>query len=755
MVFDGWRKLGSLSFGVVGFVLLCAIPAEVFAEYEVRLGVVDGDGDPVDGAEVTILEIDEEAVTGDDGGLLIEVPLQGGYTVLVEAEGHGPEWSEFVVDDQFSGEHLVVLTRSSDNRDHVDMAADLRTTTASPLRNPVAYQPLESLDKEQLQRRSANSYGQMLDGSPGVTARSFGPAPSRPVIRGLGGERVLVLQNGERTGDVSSTAHDHHISIDPLEAERVEIVRGPASLLYGSSALGGVVNIMDERIPRQWDDGVFSDVALYGEVGQPTGAGAASVGYGAGDHALRGRFSHRQAGDMRTPDGVMPDTGIRGTTADIGGSRQMERGLGGMSVGFQDLVFGLPEELEDHDESVELRSRRVFAQSHFDRELDGFFDNLEWRLLANYYTHDEVEIDRSGPEGALQEDLELAYDVISVSTSLTVPHGTLGFIDRGALGMQLRFRDLALSGDEVLSPDSREFSTALYIFEEVPLSQSLRLQFGIRPELHAMEPRANNRFDSPRTTRLSPTVSGSLGVHAELTDGLEMGSQIARAHRVPIVEELFSDAAHLGTGQYEIGDPDLNNEVGYGADLFLRWSTEIIATEVSAFVNHINDFIFLEPTGDVDGDSGYPVYEYQGADARLWGGEWSVRLRPWRAVEVSSVVDYVRGERLSPELRDLPSMPPLRARLEAGWNDSDYWAMARIRAAADQDRTAPQEEATPGYMLFDLEGGLRIHGGGMHFLSVRVANLLDTPYRDHMSRVRGLANPMPGRSLHLTYRWTY
>ncbi len=635
-----------------------------------------------------------------------------------------------------------------------DREFTVHTTSASPLENPVNYQPLETLDKDELQRRSANSYGQILEGSPGVTMRSFGAAPARPVIRGLGGERVLVLQNGERTGDVSSTAHDHHIAIDPLEAERVEVVRGPASLLYGSSALGGVVNIMDERIPREWVDGFFSEAALYGEAGQHTGAGAATVGYGFDDAAIRGRVSSRLAGDMRTPDGVLPDTGISGLTADVGGSRRTDAGLYGVSVGVQDLRFGLPDAIDDPDESVEIRSRRIFAQTQAERELDGFFEYLEWRMLANHYRHDEIEME-PGPTGAIEEELELGYDVFAVSSSFTLPHGELGVIDRGALGIQIRARDLSLSGDEVLSPDSREFSAAIYLFEEIPLSDMMRLQMGVRPELHSMTPLANEQFDAPDQGRLSPTLSGSVGLHIEPLEGLEFGAQLARAHRVPIVEELYSDAPHLGTGQYEIGNPDLKNEVGYGGDAFIRFGTEIVQTELSGFYNHIDGFIVLEPTGEDHLESGYPIYEYDGADARLFGGEWTLRLRPWRAIEVRTVVDYVRGQRLSPQLENLPNMPPLRARLEAGWNDRNLWSMARLRGVSDQNLTAPNEEVTPGYLLVDVEGGFRFHGGGSHIITVRLANLLDTPYRDHLSRVRGLNSPMPGRSLHATYRWVW
>ena len=745
-----------LAFITTVFTLVLLLPTTALASSELTVSVVDEDGDALAGADVTFLELNKEVTTDESGRLMLKDVFRGTHTVLIEVDDREPKWAEIDIGSETSQEtQFVVPSTARQLTEPVSSeGVELRTTSASPLSNPVDYQPLQTLDKLELQKRSANSYGQMLDGSPGVAARSFGPAPSRPVIRGLGGERVLVLQNGERTGDVSSTAHDHHIAIDPLEAERVDIVRGPASLLYGSSALGGVVNIMDERIPKEWGDGLFSEAALYGATGQTTGAAAASAGYGFESAAVRGRVSQRLAGDMQTPDGVMPDTSIQGTTADIGGSTRTANGLYGASLGFQNLTFGLPEAIDDPDESVELRSQRFFAQTHAERQLDGFFESMEWRILANHYGHDEIEIE-PGPDGILEEELELGYDILAASTSLTLPHGEVGPVDRGALGVQLRARQLALSGDEILSPDSREGAAAIYIFEEIPVGQIVRLQFGIRPELHIIEPRANDSFDAPDERLHSPTLSGSMGVHLQPASNLEAGAQLARAHRAPIIEELYSDAAHLGTGQYEIGDPTLQNEIGHGVDAFIRFSTDILETEFSAFYNHITDFIFLEPTGEEDAASGYPIHQYQGADARLIGAESALKIRPWRDLELRSTVDVVRGQRLSPTVENLPAIPPLRGRFEGGWNAADYWAMTRVRSAASQSMTAPAETGTSGYALLDLEGGLRLHRSGAHHLSMRFANIFDTAYQDHLSRVRGLTAPMPGRALHATYRWTY
>lgn len=756
MTIFGVRKSMTAVILIAAVAMLSAIPMTAVAATALTVQVIDDRDEAIADAQLTFLEWNIEARADEKGQLALEDIFEGPQTILIEADGYEPKWTALdVADGEIADVQFILTDASKEPEDRRRReGVTLRTTSVSPLSNPVAYQPLETLDKDELQRRSSNSYGQMLDGSPGVAARSFGPAPSRPVIRGLGGERVLVLQNGERTGDVSSTAHDHHIAIDPLEAERVDIVRGPASLLYGSSALGGVVNIMDERIPRQWQDGPFSEAAIYGATGQTTGAAAASGGYGFDSSAVRGRVSHRLAGDMKTPGGVMPDTAIQGTTGDVGASTRTDRGLYGASLGFQDMTFGLPEDIDDPDESVELRSRRFFAQTHAERELDGFFEHVELRLMANHYGHDEIEIE-PGPDGLPEEELELGYDVLAASTSLTLPHGELGPIDRGALGVQLRGRDLALSGEEKLSPDSREAAAAIYVFEEIPVGELVRLQFGVRPELHVIEPRANEAFDAPAERRQSPTLSGSMGVHFQPFSTLEAGAQLARAHRAPIIEELYSDAAHLGTGQYEIGDPNLKNEVGHGADTYMRFSTEALMTEFSVFYNHISDFIFLEPTGEDDPSSGYPIHEYQGANARLWGAESSVRLRPWRDLELRSTVDVVRGQRLSPRVENLPSIPPLRGRFEGGWNATDYWAMTRVRTAASQHLTAPAETGTSGYALLDFEGGFRLHRSGAHHLTFRLANTFDTAYQDHLSRVRGLTSPMPGRSLHATYRWTY
>src|SRR5690554_5248907 len=215
---------------------------------------------------------------------------------------------------------------------------------------------------EEIQRRSEPSFGEMLNGQPGVAMRSMGSAPARPVIRGMDGDRILVLENGERMGDISETSADHSISLDPLAASRVEVIRGPASLLYGSSALGGVINLMTTDIPDQWEEGLSGVVSAQGATMNNMGAGFGRLTYGGEKNAFSGRMALREAGDITTPEGKIPGTFMHNYDGSLGWGMNHKKLNGGLSLSVSDQAFGIPESIDVPEESVEIRAGRMALQ---------------------------------------------------------------------------------------------------------------------------------------------------------------------------------------------------------------------------------------------------------------------------------------------------------------------------------------------------------------------------------------------------------
>lgn len=624
--------------------------------------------------------------------------------------------------------------------------------TSSPTARGFSYQPDNVYLGEQLQRRAEVSFGEMLDGEPGIAMRSMGPTPSRPVIRGLDGDRILILQNGERMGDISETSSGHAISMDPLSANRVEVVRGPASLLYGSSAIGGVINLITPDIPDKWDQGGTGVFSLQGASMNNMGAGFGRYTYGSGNWAATGRFGYRKAGDVRSPEGIIPSTYMNNYDGSAGFGFKNDRMDGGFNVSLGKQNYGIPEELDSPDEKVEVRIEQQMMQGRMNFGLNSFFDKGQLRLHASRFQQQEVEVESK--EGALHEFLEIQFNNFNVSSTLTLQHKPAGIFDRGAVGLNLYGRQLDVTGENAFTPNEERVNMGLFTFQEIPVSPRFRFQFGGRLDFLRAQS-VSNHFSEFEQVRDAFVYSGSAGFNFRPLEYLEIGGQFARSHRYPMLEELFAHGPHLCAGVYEIGNVELGDEIGYGSDLFARWKNGALEAEVAGFYNYFSNYIVLQPTGELHNESGLMVMEYQGDQARLFGGEASIHYDLSGNLKTGLGVDYVNGQRMSESREYLPFIPPLRF---SGTMEYDYgkgWTGLRVRAVGAQNNVAPEEEPTGGYTLLGFNAGYRMNGSGQHVIILRVDNVLDTRYRDHLSRVEERNFPMPGRNLSLSYRWFF
>lgn len=728
-------------------------------------GVVVDAGDAelaLSGATVRVLELDRGVLVDRAGRFLLSSLPPGTYTIRVERAGYHARETRVTVVPGGAADLVVTLERAVFDIDEI-------VATATPFGSGVAYQPAQALDRETVLARAATSIGELLGGEPGLAMRSGGPAPARPVIRGLDGDRVLVLENGERMGDLSETSWDHAIAADPLAADRIEVVRGPASLLYGSSALGGVVNILSEDVPRVWSRGASGSVALQGMSGTPGGAGFGRVTFGGERLAFTARASARHAGDLRTPDGVLPSTRLDGATGVAGVGYSGNAFSGGIAFGVVRTDYGVPEhgaaghddhegeegeEEEPHAESVELSTRRQTLQAQASYRRTGFVDHVELRVSGARYRQEETESGEHG-DGDEHGEIPLAWRRTTLASTLTFRHAGAGPVDRGAFGFHVLSQRLGASGSEVLTPDARLASAAAFVFEEIPVGDVVRIQAGGRWEVQRVRAVPNEHFPDADAERTATTFSGALGANIRPAAGLELGFQVGRAHRAPTAEELFKYGPDLGNGTFEVGDPNLKNEIGLGLDAFGRYTGDHIHVEIAGFRNRVDDFIVYQPTGEIDEESGYPIFVHEPARVVLVGAEATFEARLSSLLRLHAGADYVRGERLDEDRTPLPTIPPLRFRLRLQADGARGWLAGGLRWAADQDRVAPNEKPTEGYALIDLSAGYRSGPGGRHLITLRVDNLLDTAWRDHLSRVSSRDNPMPGRSVNIVYRWSF
>jgi iron complex outermembrane recepter protein len=736
--------MGTLALTLSAMVLLSGGIAKIHAQNNgipLKGSVIEaGTGDAIPGASVQLEERERGVATNVDGQFEFSNVEPGIYTLFIRSVGFT---TQTVTVEHPAGDDLVI-------RMHISVVQeDDIIVTSSPIGRSVRYQPAQALNREELQKRAAPSLGEMLDGSPGLAMRSLGSAPARPVIRGLDGDRVLVLQNGERMGDLSETAVDHAVALDPLALERVEVVRGPASLLYGSSALGGVINMFSHDLPREWSPGNRGALVIHGASVNRMGAGMGQGSYRTDNWAVSGRASYREAGNIRTPDGLLSGTFLDSYNFGGGVGYRNGRLETGAAINYMDYNYGLPEE----DDQVMIEMDRFQIQSVTGIELGGFFELAELRFQTNSYFHRELETVRN-PDNTATQTVELSFDQNSVSASLLLRHRPVGNLE-GAFGISAYYRSIHVGGLKILTPDAQNYFLAAYFYEEFTLSDQLSFQSGLRFEFREMMIGPNEGFVdlTQFQDRSDFIMSGSAGFNFQPSNHWEMGFQIARAFRTPSLEELYSNAPHLHAGVYEVGDATLSNELSLGSDLFIHYRSPVIKAQLSGFVNHIDHFVKFAPAEQVDEASGLPIFKYGSVDASLYGFEFSSLVKFSESISAGLGFDYVRGTEISDSKENLPFIPPFRTFLELNIDKGQWWSGIRLRKVSKQDKVAPGEKITDGYLLLGADAGYRIHDNLS--VSFRADNLLNQSYRDHLSRIEDRNNPMPGRNLNAMIRWDF
>lgn len=700
-------------------------------------------GDPVPGATIIIQQTDKGAAANAVGNFEFERLAAGRYTLTIRAVG------------------FVTVNRSIDHPEDgfitVELQQDILQVdeviiSASPIGRNIQYQPAQSLNAEMLQRKAAPSLGEILDGTPGVTTRSFGSAPARPVIRGFDGDRVLVMQNGERMGDLSGTAVDHAVALDPLAMDRVEVIRGPASLLYGSSAIGGVVNMFSNDMPREWERGTSSSIASHASTMNRMGAGLLRTQYGTDRFALTGRLIYREGGDLRTPEGRLPDTSIENISFGGGAGYRVGDFETGLSISGMEYTYGLPEAIDNPNESIEIRMNRTNIQSISTMTMDRFFDHAELRLHLSDYEHDEFEIERQPEE--VTEAVGISFAQQSLSSSLVLRHRPVGRLE-GAVGLSFNYSEIKVGGADALTPNANGYFVAGYLYEELSLTRALSIKAGTRLEFKETFVTTNELFTNADDfeDRSDVILSGALGLNFSPSSTWTAGLQLARAYRTPTIEELYSFAPHAAAGSFDIGNASLRNEFSLGSDAFVEYRSNRLSGQISIFANRIDNFVDFTPTGEAHQPSGLPFFEYRSKNALMYGFEISTDVRLSNYWVAGLGFDYVRGRERSGDQDNLTFIPPFRTSAEVMYDNGSFYAGPRIRIVNSQDRVAPNEDPTDGYVLIGADAGYRF-GQGLS-LSLRLDNLLNERYRDHLSRVESRDAPMPGRNLNVMMRWEF
>lgn len=649
--------------------------------------------------------------------------------------------------------------------------------TGNPLAGDGIATPTSVLSGDGLVLRRGSSLGETLGGLPGVSSTYFGPNANRPVIRGQDGDRIRVLNNAGATLDASALSFDHAVPLDPLVVERVEVLRGPAALLYGGSAVGGVVNAIDNRIPKvavDTADPVSGAVELRGGGAARERSASGLVEAGGPGFVLHADAFKRKTDDLRVPEfdrAVVDEAGVPGTErrdrivnsasdaegGALGGSFVWAHGYLGAAIDTYRNDYGIVAE-----EDVLIRMKRdKLALAGEVRDLSGVFSGLittvRGRLQHTDYRHEEVE--GSGEVGTTfnnkGSDGRLELEHRSVVTAL----GTL----RGVFGVQGERAEFEALGDEAFVPGTVTRQAALFVQEELALAGASRLSFGARVERTRVGSAgdadgADPRF-GPATRRSFTGTSLALGgiwdVSAALGSGWRASGNLAGTERAPTTYELFANGVHIATAAFERGDAALDTERATQLDAALEWRAGANHLRAGAFTSRYANYIALLRTAepDVVDDAGeaFPVYAFQGVKARLSGVELE---GSWRALEVRGTLDLdaqldtVRATNLSTG-EPLPRIAPWRAKLGSTYALEGWMLRAEVVRAGRQGRVPADDVPTDGYTVLNLAVSKSIAWSGQRALVyVKLDNATDELAFNAASigTVRNLA-PLPGRSL--------
>jgi iron complex outermembrane receptor protein len=657
-------------------------------------------------------------------------PLACAVLLVLAGPVFAAEYGAAPVDPPATGSDPAAAAQDNHHHDQelktIEVKGAILPTTADEMTRPV-----EVLSGEKLDEAKASTLGETVGKLPGVQSSYFGPGVGRPIVRGFDGARVQVLSDGMGSGDVSTVSADHAVSIEPFLADQIEVLKGPATLLYGSGAIGGAVNVVDGRIPEALtDDPLQGRAELRAGTVNDERTGMVRVDASTATFALHADAVHRETGDVDTPIGTLANTAIRTDSAALGGSYIGSRGFVGGSVSLFSTLYGIPGTEDEGGVQVDMNQHRTELRGGLDDI--GPFASARLKLARTEYEHVELEggeVGTSFENKATEARLELVH------------HPIAGW--NGAFGLQWGHRDFSAVGDEAFVPSTKSRDGGVFWIGNREFGEAWRLELGARAD--------RTEIDANQATAIGPdrtfdTASVSAGLRWNAGENVHVDLGLDRAQRAPTAEELYSNGTHVATQSVELGQPNLDAETANRAELGVHWHAGPVELAASLYHVRYDDFIYLSETGAIEDD--LPVRQWTQGNARFNGGEaeatWHIAENATGAWDLRVYGDLVRASLV--DGGDLPRIAPARFGSELRWERGGWRASLHGVRVDSQDRVAAFETTTPGYTLVDAHVAWHIDTKNESAWEVFLdgTNLLDEEARAHTSFLKDVA-PLPGR----------
>ncbi len=732
-------------------------------------GTVRGAGKPVVGATVRLLELERVQHTGADGSFsFTEIP-KGTYTVFASASGFA------------SASKTIEVTGSTATAtfDLKASAVALRAVVVSASPTPRSttdeYQSVDSKSQVDFLNSTGTSFAEKLSDLPGVTVRGNGSAPSRPILRGLTDNEVLIVENGLRMGDIATYDPAHATPLEALGVAEVDVVRGPASILYGPNTLGGLVNVITNIVPAVADRPFSGTVNFEANSVSGEYSGFARNVWSSQNSAFSVSVGGLKAGDIGIPAGTytdpasggafylkaMPQTDEHSSEAGVGFSHQGAFGMWGIGVKHFEINYGVPGDPPNPDwidfpptTSRISQQRNTFEWRSLFNVGGSMVRQVKLNAAYNDYTHSEFPTAQDST--GVSDPQANHFHKQTFNGVLQFQQQRSGNID-GAFGLWANIEDLTIEGDQPLGPNSLTTGLAAYIFEELHASRATSFSAAARFDYNNIQTRpyaasTDSVFQSINAARTANAFTASLGTVHQFTPELTGSLNFARSFRAPTVQELFANGLDAASATYSIGTASLGPETGFGIDASLKGEYSNVAFELSPYLNYINNFIY----GFLRGDTiqGFPVRQFTATNARLMGFEAAINVQPWDHFAIRASSDYVNAEDTQNNV-PLPFTPPLRGLLRGTYQDNTWMGMVEWRMAASQTRLGIGDTPTSGYTVMNLGFGVRFtQQGVVHNISIHCDNVFNTVYRDNLSVVKDFI-PQPARGFRLNYELIY
>ncbi len=609
--------------------------------------------------------------------------------------------------------------------------------------------PVTVLNGRELSLKRESTLGETLNGMPGVSSTSFGPNASRPVIRGLDAERVRITQNGVGVVDASSLSFDHAVSVDPLIIEQIDVIRGPAALLYGGSAVGGVVNAVDHRIPTEKLEGITgrTEARLGGPANESNMAGVVDVGNGqiaihadayarkSNDLTIPGfAVSNRKAlvdGTLQTNNGTLKNSSATSDGGALGASLTFDNGYLGASYSGFNSNYGT---VAEQNVRIDMKSQRWDIASEF-TDLGNIVNRVKFRLAHTDYQHQEID---AGIVGT-------TFKNSGIEGSLEAGHAKLGNMS-GVVGLQFQNTTFAALGEEAFVPSTNSQSKALYVYEELPIEQ-FKFSLGGRTEYTTVDAGAWAKNPSAQNASFNPTSYALGGLYA-FTPNWTLASNISHNERAPSYFELYANGAHLATGQYELGNSSFSKERSNGIDAQIRWKDGKNSFSAGPYYTRFSSFIGLLETGNLQ--AGLPEAKFTALPASFKGFEAEGKFNLHDNLDLKLTGDYVRATNLSSG-EALPRIAPLRVGAGLQYQKNSFGARLNVLHAFAQERIASNELATNGYTNLSALVTYKLPTKVNVELFAKANNLLNQDIRDSASFLKDIA-PQGARSVMIGLR---